>query len=84
MLRGLARSVLIATATALVLAAPAFANDNGEGLLGETDDKIVTFFSLAVLLFFTTIIFVGSWVQAALERRKEARKAASLRRRTGW
>ena len=31
--------------TMLLTAAPALAGDNGEGLVGETDDKIITFFS---------------------------------------
>ena len=30
----------------LALAVPAFAHDNGEGLVGETNDRIITFFSL--------------------------------------
>ncbi len=79
----LALAALPALALSLFLAAPAFAADNGEGLLGETDDKIVTFVSLGVLLFFTLIVFVGSWAQAALDRRKQARKAG-MGQRTGW
>ncbi len=70
----------------LALAAPVMAaggHDNGEGLLGETDDKIVTFFSLGVLIFFTLVVFLGSWTQGALERRKQARKSG-MRQRTGW
>ncbi len=67
-----------------VLAAPALAGDNGEGLLGETDDKIITGVSLGVLVFFTLVIVLGTLIQTALEKRKEARKAASLRQRTGW
>jgi hypothetical protein len=68
----------------LLLAAPAFAHDNGEGLAGETDDKIVTFFSLGVMLFFVAVVFIGSAIQAALERRKQARDAAHMRGRVGW
>jgi hypothetical protein len=58
--------------------------DNGEGLLGETDDRIVTFFSLGLVVFFVVLAIVLSWLQGALERRKEERKAAELRRRVGW
>ena len=79
----LALAGLLALILALALAAPALAADNGEGLLGETDDKIVTVFSLGVLVFFTLVVFVGSWVQGALDRRKQARKAG-IRQRTGW
>ena len=68
----------------LLLAAPAFAHDNGEGLVGETDDKIITFFSLGVVLFFTFVVCFGSWLQGRLEKRKEARKAAELQQRIGW
>jgi len=68
----------------LVPAATAFAGDNGEGLWGETDDKIVTFFSLGVVVFFAVFVIVASWIQAALDRRKEQRKAVELRKRVGW
>jgi hypothetical protein len=68
----------------LFLAAPAMAHDNGEGLVGETDDKIITFFSLGVVLFFTFVVCFGSWLQARLEKRKQARKAAELQQRIGW
>ena len=68
----------------LLLAAPAMAHDNGEGLLGETNDKIITFFSLGVVCFFTFVVCFGSWLQGRLEKRKEARKAAELQQRVGW
>ena len=70
----------------LVLAAPAMAadNDNGEGLLGELNDRTITFFSLGVVLFFFIVVCLGSYLQGRLERRKDARKAAELRQRIGW
>ena len=76
----------IATALSLVLAAPAMAadHDNGEGLLGELNDRIITFFSLGVVVFFFLVVCLGSYIQARLERRKEARKATELRQRIGW
>ena len=61
-----------------------FAHDNGEGLVGETDDRIITFFSLGVVIFFTIVVILGSTIQGTLEKRKEQRKAAELRRRVGW
>jgi hypothetical protein len=74
-------AVLVAS---LVAAAPAFAGDNGEGLVGETDDKIVTFFCLGVVVFFAAAVVLLSALQGWLERRKEERKALELRRRVGW
>ena len=68
----------------LLLVAPAYARDNGEGFMGETDDRMVTFFALGVLLFFTITVIVLSAVQGLLEKRKEERKASELRRRIGW
>ena len=70
--------------TLLVTAAPAFANDNGEGLVGETNDKIITFFSLGVIIFFTLVVILGSFIQGKLEKRKNERKATELRKRVGW
>ena len=60
------------------------AADNGEGLLGETDDRIVTFFSLGVVVFFALVVIIGSVVQSRLDKRKEEKKAAELRRSVGW
>jgi len=60
------------------------AADNGEGLLGELDDRIITIFSLGVVIFFTLFVITGSVIQGKLEKRKEAKKAAELRRSIGW
>jgi nitrogen fixation/metabolism regulation signal transduction histidine kinase len=68
----------------LLLASPAVAGDNGEGLLGELNDVIITFFSLGVLVFFFLVVCLGSYIQNRLDRRKEERKASKLRQRTGW
>ena len=68
----------------LLVAAPAFAGDNGEGLVGETDDKIITFFSLGLVIFFTVLVALLSALQGRLEKRKEQRKAIELRKRVGW
>jgi uncharacterized membrane protein YphA (DoxX/SURF4 family) len=65
-------------------ATTAFAQTDGEGLLGETDDKKVTFISLGVMLFFVFVITVGTIIQSALDRRKEEKQAARARERTGW
>ena len=76
--------ILYVAATTLILAAPAYAGDNGEGLLGEVNDADITFFCLGVVAFFTLVVCFGSWAQSALEKRKEARKAAEFRQRIGW
>jgi hypothetical protein len=82
MVRLLAPIVVIATS--LFLATPAFAHDNGEGILGETDDRVVTFFALGVVIFFAVFVVLASAVQGRLERRKDERKAVELRKRVGW
>ena len=68
----------------LLLAVPALAHDNGEGLVGETDDKIIAFFSLGVVVFFVVLISLLSWLQATLDRRKEQRKAMHAQHQIGW
>ena len=68
----------------LLYAVPAFAHDNGEGLVGETDDKIITFFSLGVVAFFAVLVTLLSWLQATLDKRKEQRKATAVRDIVGW
>ena len=78
------RLALVALPTWLLLAAPAFAGDNGEGLVGETDDRIITFFCLGLVLAFAVLVTLLSALQGALERRKEERKATELRKRVGW
>ena len=68
----------------LALAAPALASDNGEGLVGETNDRIITFFSFGMIVFFTLFVIVASAIQGRLEKRKDERKAVELRKRVGW
>ncbi len=81
------RLAVLTIASSLALAAPAMAaadHDNGEGLLGELNDRIITFFSLGVVIFFFLVVCLGSYLQGRLEKRKDARKAAELRQRIGW
>jgi hypothetical protein len=78
------RTALLALAMWLLLAAPALAGDNGQGVVGETDDKMVTFSSFGVIGFFIVLVTLLSLLQARLDKRKEERKATELRRRVGW
>ena len=81
----LRRTILVAAVVVaqLALAAPALAK-NGEGLVGETNDKVITFFCLGLVLFFTLVVILGTIIQTRLERRKDAKKAAQMRQRVGW
>jgi nitrogen fixation/metabolism regulation signal transduction histidine kinase len=76
-------ALLTVVATQLVAAAPALAK-NGEGLVGETNDKVITMFCFGLIVFFVLVIIVGTIVQTRLERRKDAKKAARMRQRVGW
>jgi hypothetical protein len=75
---------LLVLGTWLIVAAPAFAGDNGEGLVGETDDRIVTFFCLGLVVGFAVLVALLSALQGRLEKRKDERKAVELRKRVGW
>jgi uncharacterized BrkB/YihY/UPF0761 family membrane protein len=82
-----ARSLLIALTTlavTLATAAPAMASHAGEGWAGELNDKVITFFSLGVMIFFVVVIVVFSSIQGRLERRKDEKKAAQALARVGW
>ena len=64
------------------------ADDHGEGLYGETNDKVVTNAGFILIAFFPLFILAMSLIQWRLDKRKEARKAAaklrSARDRAGW
>jgi nitrogen fixation/metabolism regulation signal transduction histidine kinase len=77
-------AAVLAVCLPLAMAGAAYASDNGEGLVGETNDKIVTYASLGLIVGFTLFVIIASFVQALLDKRKEERKAAELRRRVGW
>ena len=86
MRRSLLPTALVSLGLLLAWAAPALAvgTDDGEGFVGEADDRIITFMALGVILFFPLVIVLLNFLQGALERRKERRKAAASRRRPGW
>ena len=76
-------TALLTLCASLLAAGPAMANA-GEGLAGETNDKIVTFFCLGVLAFFVLTIIIGTIIQTRLEAKKDAQKKAKMRQRVGW
>ncbi len=88
--RRLPTSLLYAALLLLVLAPAAGAENDGRGLYGATDDKVVTTAGFILIVFFPTFVLVMSLIQARLERRKDARKAAEKGRlgdarwRGGW
>jgi hypothetical protein len=61
---------------ALVIVPGAQATNDGRGFYGATNDKVVTNFGFALIIFFPLFIFLMSMLQRRLEKRKEARKAA--------
>ena len=86
------RTVLLAI-TALALTAPAALasnHDGGEGLWGETDDKVVTYAGFILIVAFPTLALVLTLIQQRLEKRKDQRLAAARARtsradlRGGW
>jgi hypothetical protein len=81
------RALLTAATTlalTLAFAAPAMASHAGEGWAGELNDKVITFFSLGVMLFFVIVVVAFSWLQGRLERKKDEKKAAQKLARVGW
>jgi hypothetical protein len=86
----IATTALFTTVLSLALSAPAMADGfgkgsgAGEGLLGETNDKVVTFFCLGVLLFFVLTVVVGTLIQNALQKRHDAHQSLQQRQRVGW
>ena len=76
-LRRAPATLVLALTMLLVTAAPVLAHDGGEGLYGETNDRVVTNAGFILIIFFPLFIFVMSMVQWQLEKRKYRRKAAA-------
>ena len=70
-------TVVVALTALLLLAAPVFAHDGGEGLYGETNDQVVTNAGFILIIFFPLFCLFASLVQWQLEKRKDRRKAAA-------
>lgn len=83
---------LSASALTLLLLAPAALarNNGGQGLYGETNDRVVTNVGFIIIAFFPLFILAMSVLQWRLEKRKYARMASAKRRagsaewRGGW
>jgi preprotein translocase subunit SecG len=74
------RLTILTVLLVLALPAVAFGTASGEGLYGETNDKVVTNFGFFLIAFFPLFIFAMSMLQWRLDKRKERRKAASKAR----
>jgi preprotein translocase subunit SecG len=89
-MRSTVRTLLLTAALLAVSAPLAAAHDGGEGLYGETNDKVVTNAGFILIAAFPLLIFVLSMLQWRLDKRKDARKAAEKARRAradargGW
>jgi hypothetical protein len=68
------RLSLLTVAAFLLSASPALAAD-GVGLWGRTDDKVITYFALAVVVFFALLVVGLSLLQIRLEGRKDRERA---------
>jgi hypothetical protein len=84
------RTALLTIVTYSLLAPVALAHDGGEGLYGETNDKVVTFVGYGLIVGFPILILVLTLIQSSLDRRKDRRLAAAKARRAradirgGW
>jgi hypothetical protein len=65
-------------------------HDGGEGLYGETNDKVVTNAGFALIVGIPIFLLIMSLIQWRLDKRKDARLAAAKARRAradlrgGW
>jgi len=81
-------AVLVALTAPVALAAEG--HDAGEGLWGETNDKVITNAGFFLIAFFPLFVLVMSLIQGGLDKRKDRRKAAEKARRAradqrgGW
>jgi len=84
------KTSVLALALLAATAPTAFAHDGGEGLWGETNDKVITNAGFILIAFFPLFILFASLLQWRLDKRKEARKKAAKARaaradvRGGW
>ncbi len=76
-MRGVKTSLALwALLVPFVLVPAADAMNDGRGFYGATNDKVVVDAGFILIVFFPLFIFCMSMLQRALDKRKEARKAA--------
>lgn len=73
----------------LALAPAAAAENDGRGIYGAANDKVITDAGFILILFFPILVLVLTLIQRRLDKRKQARKAAEaelapLLERGGW
>jgi hypothetical protein len=91
---GVLRTAVVTVTLFALLAPVALASesghDGGEGLYGETNDKVITNAGFILIAAFPLLIFILSMAQWRLDKRKERRMAAARARRAradlrgGW
>ena len=86
--RRLALTLALFALTLMVLAPAALAqgageNGGGQGIYGETSDKVITNAMFMVIAFFPTVILIFSLIQWRLDKRKHAKMDAAKRRAAG-
>jgi membrane protease YdiL (CAAX protease family) len=92
MIRTVLRTALFTVVAFALMAPAAFAgeHDGGEGLWGETNDKVITYAGFILIVGIPILILILTLVQSSLERRKDRRLAAAKARkaradlRGGW
>ena len=94
MIRPVLRAIVL-TGVFLALMAPVAlaseeGHDGGEGLWGETNDKVITNAGFIIIAAIPTFVLIMSLIQWRLEKRKDRRLAAARARRArsdlrgGW
>jgi hypothetical protein len=86
------RIALLTVVSFLLMAPVALADphDGGEGLWGETNDKVVTYAGFILIVGIPILILIFALTQMALDRRKDRRLADAKARRSrtdlrgGW
>jgi len=76
-LRRLPVTATLALTALLLYAAPVLAHDGGEGLWGETNDRVVTNAGFILIIVFPLFLLFMSLLQWQLEKRKYRRQAAA-------
>jgi hypothetical protein len=81
-------AVFFALTTSVALASEG--HDGGEGLWGETDDKVITNAAFIIIVAIPVFVTIMSLIQWRLDKRKDRRLAAAKARRAradlrgGW